>query len=97
MMAKDPVFPSIAIKKPTMAWPVTESPSQIPCPHVVAFWIDFFGTIADKMVPNVGPVNDLKMPVKNMAKYMLNAIQFLLNCPAVKLVESNSKNRAQVK
>ena len=36
-MAKEPVFPKRAIKKPTIAWPVTEAPSQMPCPHVVAF------------------------------------------------------------
>ncbi len=66
-MAKEPVFPKRAIKKPTMACPVTEAPSQTPCPQVVAFWIVFLGTMADRMVPNVGPVKDLNTPVKNMA------------------------------
>ena len=71
---KAPVWPKPAIINPTMAWPKMEAVNQIPWLQVVAFCNKSLGIIAPTMVPKLGPVKDLIIPVQKTTKYIQIAI-----------------------
>jgi len=65
---KAPVCPKPAIINPTMACPKMEAVNQIPWLQVVAFCNKSLGIIAPTMVPKLGPVKDLIIPVQKTTK-----------------------------